>query len=51
MTDEDLPPTEGDREWRELTQGTNELAEDLRPPHDDDAERGAPAPADPGSRP
>jgi hypothetical protein len=44
MADEDdLPPVEGDREWREQTQQTNELAKELQPPHDDDAERGAPA--------
>jgi hypothetical protein len=41
--DEDLPPVEGDREWREGTQQTGELAKELAPPHDDDAERGAPA--------
>ncbi|HEY6962505.1 MAG TPA: hypothetical protein VI408_11500 [Gaiellaceae bacterium] len=49
MADEDdLPAVEGDREWRDLTQQTNELAEQLQPPHDDDAERGGPAPVDPG---
>jgi hypothetical protein len=53
MTDEDttgaLPtePTEGSREWRDRMQQTNELAERLQPPHDDAAERGAPAPVDP----
>ncbi len=47
MTDEDLPPVEGDREWREQTQETNELAERLQPPHDDETERGNPAPATP----
>ena len=48
MADEDLPPMEGDAEWRELTQETNELAEELQPPHDDEAARGEPAPVDPG---
>jgi hypothetical protein len=47
MTEEGLPPMEGDAEWREATQRTNELAEKLQPPHDPDAERGAPAPVDP----
>jgi hypothetical protein len=47
--DDDLPPVEGDREWRELTQETNELAEELAPPHDDEAERGSPSSVDPGS--
>jgi hypothetical protein len=47
MTDEHTPPTEGDRDWRERTQETNELAEELRPPHDDETERGNPVPADP----
>jgi hypothetical protein len=46
--DEDLPPVEGDREWREQTQETNELAEKLQPPHDDETERGNPSPARPG---
>ena len=46
MTDDEFA-TEGTREWRELTQQTNEQAEELQPPHDDDAERGAPAPVDP----
>ncbi len=40
---DDLPPAEGDREWREETQRTNEQAKELAPPHDDEAERGAPA--------
>lgn len=44
MTDDARPATEGDREWRDLTQQTNPLAEELEPPHDDEAERGAPAP-------
>jgi len=44
---DDQPPTEGDREWREATQRTNELAKKLRPPHDPDAERGAPTPSEP----
>ena len=48
MADDEIP-TEGSRAWRELTQQTNEQAEELQPPHDDDAERGAPVPADPGS--
>jgi hypothetical protein len=39
-------PTEGTREWRERMQKTNELAKELQPPHDPDAERGAPAPVD-----
>jgi hypothetical protein len=47
MADDDLPPMEGDAEWRELTQQTNDLAKKLQPPHDPDAERGAPAPVDP----
>jgi hypothetical protein len=48
MTDDDARvPSEGDRELREQLQETNELAEKLRPPHDPDAERGAPAPVDP----
>ena len=44
---DDQPPTEGDREWRELTQRTNDLAKKLRPAHDPDAERGTPTPAEP----
>jgi hypothetical protein len=48
MDDEDLPPVEGDPEWRERTQETNELAEKLPPPHDDETERGNPSPAAPG---
>jgi hypothetical protein len=48
MTDDETRvPTEGDRELREQLQETNELAEQLQPPHDRDAERGAPAPVDP----
>jgi hypothetical protein len=47
MPDEQNPATEGDREWRELTQKTHELARKLQPPHDDEAERGNAAPADP----
>jgi hypothetical protein len=47
MADESDAPVEGDREWRELTQRTNEQAEKLQPPHDDDAERGSPSPVDP----
>jgi hypothetical protein len=41
--EEDAPATEGDAEWREQMQQTNELAKELAPPHDDDAERGSPA--------
>jgi hypothetical protein len=37
--DERRVPTEGDPEWREETQRTNEQAEELQPPHDPDAER------------
>jgi hypothetical protein len=48
MADEQVPPAEGDREWREQVQETNELAERLQPPHDDETERGNPAPAKPG---
>jgi hypothetical protein len=47
MADDEIA-TEGTREWREQMQQTNDLAEELQPPHDDDAERGAPAPVDPG---
>ena len=46
MSDDEIA-TEGTPEWRELTQQTNEQAEQLQPPYDDDAERGAPAPVDP----
>ena len=46
MADDEIPG-EGTREWREQMQQTNELAEQLQPPHDDDAERGAPAPVEP----
>jgi len=38
------PANEPDRAWRERTQETNELAEQLAPPHDRDAERGSPTP-------
>ena len=44
---ERAPATEGDRAWREQTQGTEEQAEELQPPHDPDDERGEPAPVDP----
>jgi hypothetical protein len=44
MADDDEPATEGDRAWREQTQETEELAEQLAPPHDPDAERDRPAP-------
>jgi hypothetical protein len=47
MADDDTPPMEGDREWREEMRQTEDLARKLAPPHDDDAERGAPAPVDP----
>lgn len=47
MPDRDRPATEGDREWREQTQATNDLARQLRPPHDDETERAAPTPAEP----
>lgn len=40
----DEPATEPDRAWRERTQETNELAEELAPPHERDDERGSPAP-------
>jgi hypothetical protein len=48
MADDETPPAEGDRDWRERMQETNELAEKLQPPHDDETERGNPAPAKPG---
>jgi hypothetical protein len=34
VTDDDngVPPSEGDREWREVTQETGEQAERLQPP-------------------
>ena len=48
VDDDDLP-AEGDREWREVTQQTNELAEELQPPHDPSVERGDPSPSDPGA--
>jgi hypothetical protein len=41
--EDDLPPEEGDAEWREQMQQTNDLAKKLAPPHDDAAERGEPA--------
>jgi hypothetical protein len=48
MTDDETRvPSEGDRELREQLQETNELAKELRPPHDPDAERGTPAPVEP----
>jgi hypothetical protein len=37
--DEKPAASEADREWRERTQQTNELAEQLQPPHEPDAER------------
>jgi hypothetical protein len=40
--EDDLPPVEGDAEWREQTQQTNELAKKLAPPHDDDAAERSP---------
>jgi hypothetical protein len=40
------PADEPDRAWRERTQETNELAKKLAPPHDPEAERGAPTPSD-----
>ena len=47
MSDDEQPPaTEGDRAWRDQTQQTEELAEELQPPHDPEAERGEPAPVD-----
>jgi hypothetical protein len=51
MSDDEAPepeetPVEGSREWRERTQQTNELAEQLQPPHDPEAERGDPSPVD-----
>jgi hypothetical protein len=42
--DPDEPATEPDRAWRERMQETNELAEELAPPHERDDERGSPAP-------
>jgi hypothetical protein len=50
MTDEKKAVTEGDREYRERMQKTNELAEKLQPPRDPAAERGAPAPVKPAQR-
>lgn len=48
MTDDETRvPSEGDGDYNEQMQETNELAERLQPPHDPDAERGAPAPVDP----
>jgi hypothetical protein len=47
MADDERTPTEGDREWRELTQQTNEQANELQPPHDDETERRSPTPAKP----
>jgi hypothetical protein len=41
--DEGLPPSEGDREWREQMQETGELAEELQPPVPRHPE-GAPSP-------
>ncbi|HVU78740.1 MAG TPA: hypothetical protein VHC67_14265 [Gaiellaceae bacterium] len=46
MADDERPATEGDAEWRELTQETNEQAKRLQPPHDAEAERGAPTPSE-----
>jgi len=45
--EEEATPTEGSREWRERMQRTNELAEQLQPPHDPDGERGDPSPVRP----
>jgi hypothetical protein len=45
MADDETPATEGDREWRELTQRTGEHASELQPPHDDETERAFPTPA------
>jgi hypothetical protein len=45
--DDEEPASEGDRAWRERTQETGELAKELRPPHDDETERGNPSPAEP----
>jgi hypothetical protein len=45
--DDETPATEGNREWRELTQQTNEQANELQPPHDDETERRSPTPARP----
>jgi len=47
MADDEAPATEGDREWRELTQQTNEQADELQPPHDEESERRFPTPAKP----
>jgi hypothetical protein len=44
---EDTTPTEGSRAWRERMQQTNELAEQLQPPHNPDDERGDPSPSRP----
>ncbi len=50
MADEEkTPATEGDKAWRDVTQQTNEQAEELAPPHDDETERAAPTPAKPKS--
>lgn len=46
MADDDKAATEGDAAWREEMQRTNELAKELQPPHDADAERGAPTPSE-----
>jgi len=46
-TETDDDPTEGSRAWRERLQQTNELAEQLQPPHDPDDERGDPSPSRP----
>lgn len=43
-TEEAEPATEADAAWRARTQATNDLAEELSPPHDPDAERGGPSP-------
>lgn len=49
MADEDsgVPPSEGDREWREATQETGEQAERLQPPVPANPES-APTPNPPG---
>ena len=49
--DETRVPSEGDREYNDRIHETNQLADELQPPHDPDAERGDPAPVDPGATP
>jgi hypothetical protein len=46
MAENETPSTEGDAEWRRRMQETNELAKELQPPHDAEAERGQPTPSE-----